>query len=53
MKTTLSRFIAVLMLVIPGLIATYGFLAMKDAFLHNLERQRRTLMCYGGSSQLV
>ncbi|MCU6795933.1 MULTISPECIES: DUF2627 domain-containing protein [Paenibacillus] len=32
MKTTLSRFIAVLMLVIPGLIATYGFLAMKDAF---------------------
>jgi hypothetical protein len=32
MKTTLSRFAAVLLLVIPGLMATYGFLAMKDAF---------------------
>jgi hypothetical protein len=32
MKTTLSRFTAVLLLVIPGLMATYGFLAMKDAF---------------------
>jgi hypothetical protein len=32
MKTTISRFAAVLLLVIPGLMATYGFLAMKDAF---------------------
>lgn len=31
MKMTLQRFIAVLLLVIPGLMATYGFLAMKDA----------------------
>lgn len=32
MKVTLSRFIAILLLVIPGLMATYGFLAMKDAW---------------------
>jgi hypothetical protein len=32
MKETIKRFIAALLLVIPGLIATYGFLAMKDAF---------------------
>ncbi len=32
MKATLYRFIAILLLVIPGLMATYGFLAMKDAF---------------------
>ncbi|UHA72895.1 DUF2627 family protein [Paenibacillus sp. 481] len=31
MKTTLSRFIAIIMLVIPGLAATYGFLLMKDS----------------------
>jgi len=32
MKDSIKRFIAVLLLVIPGLLATYGFLAMKDAF---------------------
>jgi hypothetical protein len=32
MNDTVKRFIAVLLLVIPGIIATYGFLAMKDAF---------------------
>jgi hypothetical protein len=32
MKDTIKRFIAALLLVIPGIIATYGFLAMKDAF---------------------
>ena len=32
MKTTIARFIAVLLLVIPGLLATYGFLLMKNAF---------------------
>jgi hypothetical protein len=32
MKDTMYRFIAVLMLVIPGAMATYGFLAMKDAW---------------------
>ncbi|WP_409346477.1 DUF2627 domain-containing protein [Paenibacillus sp. MBLB4367] len=32
MKVTLGRFIAAIILVIPGLAATYGFLAMKDAF---------------------
>lgn len=31
MKGTFTRFIAILLLVIPGLMATYGFLAMKDA----------------------
>jgi hypothetical protein len=32
MKGVFGRFIAVLLLVIPGLMATYGFLAMKNAF---------------------
>lgn len=31
MKPITLRFIAVLLLVIPGFVATYGFLAMKDA----------------------
>jgi hypothetical protein len=31
MRLKLSRFIAVLMLVIPGFIATYGFLLIKDS----------------------
>jgi hypothetical protein len=31
MKAPFYRFIAILLLVIPGLMATYGFLAMKDA----------------------
>ncbi|SFI57483.1 Protein of unknown function [Paenibacillus sp. UNC496MF] len=34
MKQVLIRFIAVLLLVIPGLGATYGFLLMKDAIFH-------------------
>lgn len=32
MKAVISRFIAILLLVVPGLMATYGFLAMKDAW---------------------
>ncbi|GIP37569.1 hypothetical protein J31TS4_08490 [Paenibacillus sp. J31TS4] len=32
MNSTLSRFAAAILLVIPGIAATYGFLAMKDAF---------------------
>ncbi|AFC29806.1 hypothetical protein PM3016_2936 [Paenibacillus mucilaginosus 3016] len=32
MKAAFYRFIAILMLVIPGLMATYGFLAVKDAW---------------------
>lgn len=32
MHNAVSRFIAILLLVIPGLAATYGFLAMKDAW---------------------
>ncbi|MCZ8520623.1 MULTISPECIES: DUF2627 family protein [Paenibacillus] len=32
MKAPFYRFIAILMLVIPGLMATYGFLAIKDAW---------------------
>jgi len=31
MKLLVSRFIAILLLVIPGIAATYGFLAMKEA----------------------
>lgn len=31
MPTKLSRFIAVLLLVIPGWLATYGFLLMKNS----------------------
>ncbi|TBL79836.1 DUF2627 domain-containing protein [Paenibacillus thalictri] len=31
MKLVLYRLIAILLLVIPGVLATYGFLAMKDA----------------------
>lgn len=34
MKQVIPRFIAVLLLVIPGLAATYGFLLMKDAAFH-------------------
>ncbi|QYR19985.1 DUF2627 domain-containing protein [Paenibacillus sp. sptzw28] len=34
MKQVIARFIAVLLLVIPGLGATYGFLLMKDAVFH-------------------
>jgi hypothetical protein len=32
MRETIGRFIAALLLVVPGGMATYGFLAMKDAF---------------------
>lgn len=32
MKTAFYRLIAILLLVVPGIMATYGFLAMKDAF---------------------
>ncbi|MCS7461606.1 DUF2627 domain-containing protein [Paenibacillus doosanensis] len=32
MKTMFFRFVAVMLLVIPGVMATYGFLAMKDAW---------------------
>jgi hypothetical protein len=32
MKMFVSRFVAAMLLVIPGFAATYGFLAMKDAF---------------------
>lgn len=31
MRLKISRFIAILLLVIPGILATYGFLQMKDA----------------------
>ncbi|WEK56312.1 MAG: DUF2627 domain-containing protein [Candidatus Cohnella colombiensis] len=34
MKLTIQRLIAVLLLVIPGIGATYGFLLMKDAFFN-------------------
>lgn len=32
MRLKISRFIAIILLIIPGLLATYGFLEMKDAF---------------------
>lgn len=34
MKLIFQRFTAALLLVIPGLTATYGFLAMKNAFFN-------------------
>ncbi|OPA81361.1 hypothetical protein BVG16_03350 [Paenibacillus selenitireducens] len=34
MKIILARFIAILLLVIPGLAATYGFVLMKDALFN-------------------
>ncbi|SDW32736.1 DUF2627 domain-containing protein [Paenibacillus sp. CF384] len=34
MKQVTIRLIAVLLLVIPGIAATYGFLLMKDAIFH-------------------
>ncbi|SDC37534.1 Protein of unknown function [Paenibacillus sp. UNCCL117] len=37
MKAVIQRFIAMLLLVIPGLMATYGFLAMKDAWFAQFE----------------
>lgn len=37
MKLVIQRFVAALLLVIPGFMATYGFLAMKNAFFHQFE----------------
>ncbi|WP_159882247.1 DUF2627 domain-containing protein [Paenibacillus puerhi] len=37
MKAVIQRFVAMLLLVIPGLMATYGFLAMKDAWFAQFE----------------
>jgi len=37
MKIKLSRMIAIILLVVPGVIATYGFLLMKDAFFAQFE----------------
>lgn len=34
MKIILGRFIAIMLLVIPGLAATYGFVLMKDALFN-------------------
>ncbi|GKS11909.1 DUF2627 domain-containing protein [Paenibacillus chitinolyticus] len=39
MKDKLSRFVAIMLLVIPGVMATYGFLSMKDAFFHQFEAE--------------
>ena len=40
MRAPFYRFIAILLLVIPGLTATYGFLAMKDAFFRSIRYGR-------------
>lgn len=32
MKLKISRVIAILLIVIPGILATYGFILMKEAF---------------------
>jgi len=37
MKQKFMRFVAIMLLVIPGLTATYGFLLMKDAFFAQFE----------------
>jgi hypothetical protein len=38
MKETFARLIAVLLLVIPGITATYGFLAMKNAIFAQFDQ---------------
>ncbi|WP_314585290.1 DUF2627 domain-containing protein [Paenibacillus terrigena] len=42
MKLMISRFIAILLLVIPGLAATYGFLLMKDALFNYFSEHGNT-----------
>lgn len=37
MNSLMQRFAAALLLMIPGLAATYGFLSMKNAFFHQFE----------------
>ncbi|MCR8642389.1 DUF2627 domain-containing protein [Paenibacillus sp. N1-5-1-14] len=37
MKLTFTRIIAIILLVVPGIGAAYGFLAMKDAFFAQFE----------------
>lgn len=44
MKSTFSRFVAILLLVIPGVIATYGFLAMKDAFFAQFDSEEAHML---------
>jgi hypothetical protein len=36
MPSSFSRFVAILLLVIPGLLATYGFLQLKEAIFESL-----------------
>ena len=47
MKAPFYRFIAILLLVIPGLTATYGFLAMKDAFFAQFDTTTDSGMLWG------
>lgn len=37
MKFKLSRIIAILLIVIPGIMSTYGFIIMKEAFFAQFE----------------
>jgi len=37
MKLKLSRVIAILLIVIPGILSTYGFILMKEAFFAQFE----------------
>lgn len=47
MKAPFFRFIAILLLVIPGITATYGFLAMKDAFFAQFDTTIDSGMLWG------
>ena len=47
MKAPFYRFIAILLLVIPGITATYGFLAMKDAFFAQFDTTTDSGMLWG------
>ncbi|CAN7599781.1 DUF2627 domain-containing protein [Paenibacillus sp. LjRoot153] len=47
MKAPFYRFIAILLLVIPGITATYGFLAMKDAFFAQFDTVANSGMLWG------
>jgi len=44
MKQVFGRFVAILLLVIPGIAATYGFLAMKNAFFAQFEPGVSTIL---------
>ena len=43
MKAAFARFVAILLLVIPGFAATYGLLAMKDAIFAQFDGEHASM----------